>query len=246
MASAAVVSASACSGGGQIIQSIDTSKTQIYVDVYNGGNGCEWIKQLAKDFNALYDDSGYEVIIIDEHKYSIEEIQSDIQYGTDVNIYFTAESSVKKMALLGYLEDLSDVYQMKPDGESGKTIEQKLRNPELAKKIYAGQNMQGLYGLPYSESWMGLVYEHERFLENGWYNYATEADSATLTAQGIVFEVEEAEAGVQLVDEGGDVQGPGVVSGSHAVDRQPRLWDRKGTSQQGSSSKSQPRGRCST
>ena len=64
--------------------------------------------------------------------------------------------------------------------------------------------------------------------------------------QGIVFEVEEAEAGVQLVDEGGDVQGPGVVSGSHAVDRQPRLWDRKGTSQQGSSSKSQPRGRCST
>ena len=36
--------------------------------------------------------------------------------------------------------------------------------------------------------------------------------------QGIVFEVEEAEAGIQLVDEGGDVQGPGVVSGGHAVD----------------------------
>ncbi len=189
MASSAVLSASACATtGGQLIQEIDTSKTQIYVDVYNGGNGCEWIKTLAKDFNALYDDSGYEVIIIDEHKYSIEEIQSDIQYGTDVNIYFTAESSVKKMALLGYLEDLSDVYQMKPDGEDGKTIEQKLRNPELAKKIYAGQNMQGLYGLPYSESWMGLIYEHERFLENGWYNFATESDAAALTAQGIVFE----------------------------------------------------------
>ena len=55
--------------------------------------------------------------------------------------------------------------------------------------------------------------------------------------QGVVFEVEEAEAGIQLVDEGGDVQGPGVVSGGHAVDRQSRLRDREaGTSQQGSSS----------
>lgn len=41
--------------------------------------------------------------------------------------------------------------------------------------------------------------------------------------QGVVFEVEEAEAGVQLVDEGGDVQGPRVVPGGHAVDGQPRL-----------------------
>ena len=64
--------------------------------------------------------------------------------------------------------------------------------------------------------------------------------------QGIVFEVEEAEAGIQLVDEGGDVQGPGVVSGGHTVDRQPRLWERSGTSQQDSSSKSQPRGQCAT
>lgn len=61
--------------------------------------------------------------------------------------------------------------------------------------------------------------------------------------QGVVFEVEEAEAGIQLVDEGGDVQGPGVVSGGHAVDRQSRLRDREtGMSQQGSSSWPRPPG----
>lgn len=39
--------------------------------------------------------------------------------------------------------------------------------------------------------------------------------------QGVVFQVEKAEPGIQLVDEGGDVKGPGVVSSSHTVDRQP-------------------------
>lgn len=45
--------------------------------------------------------------------------------------------------------------------------------------------------------------------------------------QGVIFEVEKAEAGIQLIDEGGDVQGPRVISCSHAVDRQPRQFTSK-------------------
>ncbi|XP_023610728.1 leukocyte surface antigen CD47-like [Myotis lucifugus] len=45
--------------------------------------------------------------------------------------------------------------------------------------------------------------------------------------QGVVFQVEEAEPGIQLIDEGGDVKGPGVVSSSHTVDRQPRQFTSK-------------------
>lgn len=36
--------------------------------------------------------------------------------------------------------------------------------------------------------------------------------------QGVIFQVEKAETGIQLIDEGGDVKGPGVVSSSHTVD----------------------------
>lgn len=47
--------------------------------------------------------------------------------------------------------------------------------------------------------------------------------------QRVVFQVEKAETRIQLIDEGGDMKGPGVVSSSHTVDGQPRLHKERET-----------------
>lgn len=177
----AIAGGTAC-GAREFVQSIDSSKKQIYVNVYNGGNGCDWIKKLAKDFNVLYDESGYEVVIIDNLKYSITDIISDITTGTETAVYYTVEPGIKDMIAQELLEDISDVYDMKVDGEDGKTIGEKMNDIDLCKQVFSGKQGQGLYGIPYSVSFLGLVYEHERFLENNWYFYADGSDEAVKTA----------------------------------------------------------------
>jgi len=48
-------------------------------------------------------------------------------------------------------------------------------------------------------------------------------EAVVALVQRVVLQVEQAEAQVQLVDDGGDAQGAAVVARRHAVDRQPRL-----------------------
>ena len=48
-------------------------------------------------------------------------------------------------------------------------------------------------------------------------------EAVVALAQRVVLQVQQAEAGVELVDEVGDAQRPAVVARGHAVDRQPRL-----------------------
>ncbi len=176
------VGASSC--GRKVISEIDVNKKQIYVNAFDGGNGVEWLKKLASDFNVENDDSGYEVVIKEGLKYSTGDINTELKTGTDTAIYFTADPVIKDMISHDYLEDMTDVWAAKPDGEDGLTVEQKFKEPELYRQVFSGKGGEGRYGVPYSDSFMGLVYEHDRFLENNWYFYADGSD-----ASGIVYQM---------------------------------------------------------
>lgn len=155
---------------------IDPSKTQVYVSVFNGGFGIDWLNEAAKRFN---DSNGDAQVIISPNKDIYQsQIAPAIKSGVSTNdIFITAQASCKDLGIQGYLEDLSDIWAADVDG-NGKTVEQKMIDADLLKKVY--QTATGTWGLPHSDAMQGFVYDHTIFKEKGF--LMTESDGTTLTA----------------------------------------------------------------
>lgn len=148
------------SEGGQVI---DPDKTQIYFNVFNGGYGSQWAIDAAVAYNAT--DPEYE-IIVRPNKDEWYTIDAALEAGTSsVDIYLNNPDFFKGDSR-GWFEDLSDVWNATPEGES-QSIKDKIRDrdAEYFEKIY---NIDGkYYGLPFVDSFSGFVYDHEIFLEKG-------------------------------------------------------------------------------
>ena len=125
MAVITAVSFSACT----VVEEFDPNKTQIIVKCFPGGNGLDWLNALIADFNAANDK--YEIISRPQ-KMSASSVVSEVKANNaTADIYIMADIQYQEGIYRDLFEDLSDVLKMKPDGESGKTIEEKMRNAEL-------------------------------------------------------------------------------------------------------------------
>ncbi len=182
---------------GEVEQSIDTSKTQIYVSVYNGGTGIAWIQAQAAEYNKTSPD--YE-IVISEEKLSQKDVLNQIDSGatgkTIPSVYFTGEVIYQELVYKDKLEDLTDLVNRKIDGENGGTLLEKIGASddyyESVWKKVASKNGSGIYMLPYCDSFGGLVFDYDSFIEYGYLNQASANDSSVLealTAQKITYEV---------------------------------------------------------
>lgn len=189
MASGLLLGATAC--GGTLVDEIDKNKTQIYVSVYNGGVGYDWIEKQKDAWNATNDK--YQVIIKPEQTSSTT-VRSDLNMGvTGTDAYWLGDSGMRMAIEKGQLEDLSDIMTMKVDG-TDKTVGDKLTadsNYFNVWKDYASKSGEGLYMLPYADSFIGLLFDYDTFVENNWLikaNATDETVTSALTAQGIVYE----------------------------------------------------------
>ena len=144
---------SAC--GGKQIEGIDPNKTQIYVEVYNGGFGSEYLSGVKTLFEAEHTD--YQVLINGEEKREYLEIFNTLKAGTEINdIFITCFPETQGFQAPGYLEDISDVWSMKAIGDTD-TIENKIKDSATYKQIFKGATDDGLYGLPWSDSMVGTT-----------------------------------------------------------------------------------------
>ena len=170
--------------------SIDPNKTQIYIDVYNGGTGVKWIEDLATEWNATQTE--FEVLINGKEKFNIESAIAQMQSGltdTSATVYYTVTPSYGDSVINNdYLVDLSDVLTRDVDG-NGKTIGDKLgTSPEFVegwKSIATKSDGSGMYALPYADSYNGFVYDHDTFLKYGWVKYATTNEATAAAQDGI-------------------------------------------------------------
>ena len=180
MAVITAVSFSAC----RVVEEFDPNKTQIIVKCFPGGNGLDWLNAIIADFNAANDK--YEIISRPQ-KMSASEVVSEVKANNaTADIYIMSDIQYQEGIYRDLFEDLSDVLKMKPDGESGKTIEEKMRNAEQF-KVMASKYGEGCYLIPHTESVIGFVYDHDRFVENGWLQFADDSDKSELDAQGITY-----------------------------------------------------------
>lgn len=173
----------------------DKNKIQIYVDVYNGGTGVQWIEDLAAEWNATQTE--FEVFINGKEKFNIETAIAQMQSGlsdTSSTVFYTVTPSYGTAFIdKDYLVDLSDVLARDVDG-NGKTIGDKLGTSaeyvEGWKRIASKSDGTGMYALPYADSYNGFVYDHDTFLENGWVIYAPTSEQSVAAAEGIQTVVE--------------------------------------------------------
>ena len=193
LSSAFIFSSVAC--GGDVVDVIDANKTQIYVAVYNGGTGVDWIKDLAKEWNKTNDK--FEVVVNGKEKFNVETAIGEMQSGlsaTSNTMFYCVTPAWNTAINQGLLEDLSDVLEMKPDGDSGKTVREKLGNDEISKEKWLNQQKDfygnGCYALPYADSFSGFVFDYQRFAEAGWLIPAALSDKAAAENDGIVTAVD--------------------------------------------------------
>lgn len=178
---------SAC--GGRVIHEYDPNKTQIFVSVFDGGYGTEWIDKAAAEFNEDLKD--YEIIISPNKAEERNILSTFISGYPSADIYFTTSlKNIKGMISGGYLIDLSDIYKEKAADEDEKTIEEKMNNAELYKEVFSDSigNRDGIYGLPFGDSFIAPVYDNDTFVEKEWAYFATEEkDGQALSAAGISY-----------------------------------------------------------
>ena len=95
--------------------SIDNTKKQVYVSIYNGGHGTSFLDDIIRDFNeevAL--DQGYQVVMIPEKK-NLSVIAAELPTNM-TQVYLTADSNFIAPIYQNHLADLSDILNSDVDG----------------------------------------------------------------------------------------------------------------------------------
>lgn len=152
-------------GGNGGNNSIDKSKTQLYVANYNGGMGSRWLDEYAKGFeekykNVSFEDgkTGVEVVTLnDPETYKADNIYNSMDRSS-INVYFTEIADYYKFAEAELLLDITDAVTTDLEGES-KSIEDKLNDTQKSYYNFNGK----YYGLPHYRSYRGIVYDRDLF-----------------------------------------------------------------------------------
>ena len=132
---------------------------ELYITVYDGGYGTEWIDQVAKDYEAK---TGTKVVwtadqtILDRISTELDAPSSDIYMSHDITWQEFAEQ--------GLLEELDDLYASEVEG-TGKTFKERLcAGAEEVSKLDDGH----YYKVCYTQGAGGLVYNIDMFKANHW------------------------------------------------------------------------------
>ncbi len=157
-------------GGKTQGEKVDPNKTQLYVGVYDGALGTEWLYEYKKEYEALHPDVQ---IWPDEKKneYSDGQLISTIKNSRQ-DVYFLSANNYSAFVDKGLLLDITDcvtekVYDEKMNlvGESGTKSIEDLMYADF-KDIYRVN--EKYYGLPNWISPSGIIYDNDLFEENGY------------------------------------------------------------------------------
>ncbi len=151
--------ATGCGGfRGDDDETLDPSKTYLFVGNYNGGLGYAWLEDVAEKYTALHPDV---VIKIENDKDRYEDTTLETQihtYGYDM--YFVNGITYSNYVGKGLVADITDVVT-----EGGETSIESRMNPTLRDyydydKTEAGKKF---YAVPFHDSLFGTVYDVDLF-----------------------------------------------------------------------------------
>ena len=144
-------------------QGFDPNKKQVFVSIFNGGFGYDWLETSAQEFNAANTDTE---IIIRPNSDGYTKIRADLEAGTSqYDVYFTNTPLIKEFAAMGLVEPLNDVYEMQADEGNPRTIREKIIDYDIFKTAFSGSDGDTMYALPHTDAMEGFIYDHDLFVE---------------------------------------------------------------------------------
>ena len=176
-------------GGGEVI---DTSRTQIYVAVFNGGYGSEWLQNAKVRFEETFKDKSYEsgkkgaqIIITPYLDRSI--CSTSLYNNIDLNpneMFFTETIPYQEFVSGGKFLDITEAVTT-PLTEFGeeKSIEDKMFPYHIENFKTDGK----YYALPYYEAFHGIIYDVDMFEDELFY-FALDQDNDN---DGFIFDLED-------------------------------------------------------
>jgi hypothetical protein len=189
----------ALAGCGKKTVIVNSDKTVINMQIFAGGFGTAWLDSAISEWNAK-EGNTYQVVLaapnLDAANTVITQIngginKSDIIFSCEP--YFQTEFNKDN----GAFQDLTEVLAMKPDGESGKSVKEKMLDYD-AWAIAAGKrgvSGNGFYMLPATTTITGPVFDFDFFTEqsvdnikNGsdpWLIYADASEKDAIATAGI-------------------------------------------------------------
>lgn len=163
------------SGGGI---TIDPNKTQIYVHISGGGYGSDWLMAAKTAWEAEPGNEKYEIIPVVSSDEDYLVMESNILNGTGQDIYFISHPQITNLINGDYLVDLSDLVEENIQGET-QSIRGKMKDFDMFAETYDDVNGEGLYAIPYGDSFAGFIFDFKLFQDMGW---LLKDESGNLTA----------------------------------------------------------------
>lgn len=159
----------------------DTPQQELYICVYDGGYGTEWINTLA----AQYEEKTGVKVYAEADQSILDRLEDQLENQSDYDIYMSHDINWRNFAARGLLADLDDLYARDVEGTDATFAEHVVTGgAELS--IGEGENGdEHYYKVPYTQGAGGLVYNIDMFVENGWSIPTTYAELLAL-AQTIV------------------------------------------------------------
>ena len=138
-------------------------KEEIRATVYWGEFGYQWLKDIANEWNENTDSNYY--IKVTGDSYLASSIISHLKSGSSYDLYVCSDSGFQTVFNTGLLEDLSDLLPKSPDN-NGVTVADKLPSYKTWRNLAGGN--EKMYMLPYAISPTGLIFDYQKFYDNGW------------------------------------------------------------------------------
>ena len=164
-----------CDRGGDSASQIDTTKSQLYVGVYDGGFGCQFVETWGKKFEKMYENHSFEegkvgvevipevskVYALDTLAYRLNEQIHEIAFIEQCNYY----NLIKESAIMDVTEWVKTPLTEYGENES---IEDKMQEMDIE---YYGQNTADTqyYGIPWYLAMPTISYDVQLFEENCFY-----------------------------------------------------------------------------
>ena len=163
---------------------VDTNRTQLYLGVFDGGIGTDYLDEIIRRFEEKYADyeyggkTGIQVkYYLSKTDYESSRVIANGRYMTERDIFIMNGMSYQNLYRSGVVADVTDILTEKVYGadgnlaESGATmsIADKME-PIFEQYLNLGTESQPkYYGMPYSVATMGFVYDKDLFEIKGYY-----------------------------------------------------------------------------
>lgn len=144
-------------------QQVDENKTQLYIGLYDGDLGSEWLKEVIAKYEAKNPDVQI-ILNLEKDLYGDANLLTNMPSYTN-DLYFLNGNTYSNYIAQGRLLEITDVVTSKIDGEN-KTIEDKM-NDSIQKRYKLSDGKY--YAVPFFDAIFGTMYDVDLFEQEGFY-----------------------------------------------------------------------------